>query len=165
MFPPVVIRRQYGSMVLYQEYDDACMRKIILISIIISAVVMVGVVYIVFFYGDVSAEISDDEERLTVDAPMVDFTIKIDDIDSVAYRTEFNAGSRTNGFGTPVVNSGTFKNSEFGTYTLATLAKVNAFIVLEYNEGSKHLVFNVGSVNETKAFYDRLVDLGVTEST
>jgi len=131
-----------------------------MISAIISAVILVGVVYLVFFYGDVSAEISDDEERLMVSAPMVDVTIEIDNITSVEYRTEFSAGSRTNGFGTPVVNSGSFRNGELGDYTLAALANVNAFILVKHT-GGKDLVFNVGSVDETHAFYDRLVALGV----
>ena len=142
-------------MVLYQKYDGTRMRKVIMISIIISAVIMVGVVYLVFFYGDVSADISDDEERLTVSAPMVDVTIDIDSITSVEYRTEFNAGKRTSGFGTPIVNSGSFNNSELGDYTLAALSKVDAFIIVKHT-GGKDLVFNVGSVDETKAFCDRL---------
>jgi len=131
-----------------------------MISAILSAVILVGVVYVVFFYGDVSAEISSDEERLMVSAPMVDVTIEIDNITSVEYRTEFRAGSRTSGFGTPVVNSGSFRNDELGDYTLAALANVNAFILVKHTSG-KDLVFNVGSVDETHAFYDRLVALGV----
>ena len=130
------------------------MRKVIMASAIISIAVIVGVAYLLFFYGDVSADIDEDNGTLKVKAPMVDETIHVSDIIQVQYfGDEFDTGKRVSGFGSPVISSGSFENSG-GRYTLASYSDVNAYISVKHTGGT--LVFNLSSVEETHDFYERM---------
>lgn len=130
-------------------------KYIMIAAVGVTAVVLVIVAVLMFSYGDVSADLEDD--RVVIKAPMVDETVKFDDIvtvDDIQLRYDIDTGSRVSGFGTSKISSGNFRNAEFGNYTLASYTQVNAYIVI-YSSG--HVVFNLGTVAETQDFYDRLV--------
>ena len=137
------------------------------IIITISLIATVILTAFVLTDGDIDVDITDDD--ITVNGPMVNVTIdyaNLDRIDGktmkIEFRYDFDAGSRTMGYGTLRVQSGNFNNEEFGDYKLATYTGTKAFIIIQYNDGSV-LVFNQQSVEETEKVFDdfmsRLVGL------
>ncbi|MDR3074881.1 MAG: DUF3784 domain-containing protein [Candidatus Methanoplasma sp.] len=124
----------------------------------ISAVTVAVVLVVVFFFiGSGNVNVYLDDEKLSVDAPMVDTRVYYDDIVSVVIRDDVDLGMRIGGFGGTRVLSGNFNNDEFGDYTLASYKSVRTHIVLEPNDG-KILVFNQESVDETVSLFEDLRD-------
>jgi len=131
------------------------MSKIVL-AIVLTSVITVGTVVgviVLFNSGSVSVSLEDDGFR--VNAPMTNVYIVYDDIDSVEFREEFTAGTRTNGFGGSNISSGKFRNAEFGDYTLARYKGVDAFIVVHTGGGT--VVFNQNGVDRTIELYNELM--------
>lgn len=126
-------------------------RKIIAICVVIGVAVL-AVILMAVSGGDVKATLNDD--NLNVDAPMVDETIKYSDIRKLELRNDMDIGNRTNGFGGSDISSGTFKNAEFGNYTLASYNSVGIHIVVHTSDSV--LVFNADSADKTVAFYTDL---------
>ncbi|MDR2846149.1 MAG: hypothetical protein LBV63_02585 [Candidatus Methanoplasma sp.] len=125
---------------------------VIAITAVFVAVVLVAVAWFVTS-GSVNASLDDNE--LHVNAPMVDYDVNYDNILYVDIVDSFSTGSRTNGFGGTNVSSGTFSNSEFGSYTLAIYNSVEKYIIVKQIDSSV-LVFNIGSADSTKAFGQEL---------
>ena len=73
---------------------------------------------------------------------------------SVEYRESFEAGSRETGFGSPRLSTGTFKNEEFGRYTLYAYTNGEGAVVLK--KGEKTLVIVGKNAEETKMIYETL---------
>jgi len=122
----------------------------------------VGIAFLIaaaffFTWGSGSVNASVDDERLHVDAPLVDENISYGNIVSIEIRDDMEFGTRYNGFGGSKILSGGFKNSEFDKYTLACYKNVKKFIVVEHTEG-KILVFNQDSVEKTLLLYDELFE-------
>jgi len=129
------------------------------VGIGVTAVILVAI-GIFIASGNVNATMED--ERLHVDAPMVDKNIFYVNIKSVELREDFDIGSRTGGFSGTNVLSGNFNNYEFGDYTLACYKNVRAHIVVE----SKHegvVVFNQKTVGETVNLYNQLLEKLIRE--
>lgn len=117
-------------------------------AIAVVLIAVAAVVLIAFGAGHVSASL--DDEKLHVDAVMVDENIRYSDITLVELRDDVNYGSRTMGYGGLDYLSGTFKNDEFGKYTLAVHSNNDKCIVVHHSGGV--LVFNLGSDEETLSF-------------
>jgi len=132
------------------------MEKNTAMAIVSTLVITVGVVAgIIIFSNSGSVSVSMDDDGFRINAPMTDVYVAYDNIDSVEFREELDAGTRTNGFGGTNVSGGKFRNSEFGDYTLARYKGVDAFIVV-HTQG-KVIVFNQNSVAGTIELYNELL--------
>lgn len=110
---------------------------------------------VTLFTGNIDVQLSD--ASFTVNATYwQDITVNYADIDSVKYREDCEAGSRTSGFGSPRLSMGLFQNDEFGSYTRYSYTKCGACVVLE-GEG-KILVIGCKTPEETKALYAQLTE-------
>ncbi|NLI74311.1 MAG: DUF3784 domain-containing protein [Euryarchaeota archaeon] len=142
---------------LITEDDKKDNRRILYAVLGISIIITAIVVIIIFFIapsGNLTAELQDDS--LQVKASMVNELIAYDDITNVEYRDKFDTGRRIAGFGGTNINSGKFKNAEFGTYTLASHNKVSAHIIVYHSNNI--LAFNLDTVEDTLSFYDQLIN-------
>ena len=131
------------------------MEKKTLMAIVLVSVITVGTVAgIIIFANSGSVNVSMDDDGIRINAPMTNVFIAYDNIDSVEFREELDAGGRTNGFGGTNVSGGKFRNAEFGDYTLARYKGVDAFIIV-HTEG-RVFVFNQNSVAGTDELYNEL---------
>ncbi len=98
-------------------------------------------------YGDIS---------FTIEASFwPDLTVEYDAIDSIEYRENDHAGTRTNGLGSFRLSAGAFKNKEFGNYTRYSYVGCDACVVLSVK--GKILVVNGIDEESTKNIYDELM--------
>ncbi len=123
------------------------------IGAVVVPLLLMGIA-VVMFTGNVRAQCGD--TSLTIQATYWDdVEIPYTDIVSVEYREECDAGTRTNGFGSPRLSLGIFQNDEFGLYTRYAYTGTRACVVL--SNGDDVLV--VGGKDEvaTKALYNSLL--------
>ena len=83
-----------------------------------------------------------------------DITVSYKEVESVEYREIFDIGSREFGFGSPRLSTGTFKNAEFGRYTLYAYTSGKSAVVLK--KGDDVLVIMAKTTEETKTIYNTL---------
>lgn len=103
--------------------------------------------------GDISVTFTDTD--FTVEASyMDDLTVRYEDVDQVEYRENLSLGSREMGFGSPRLSMGTFRNKEFGRYTLYAYTKGEGAVVLK--KGDAVLVIVAKTAEETKEIYETL---------
>lgn len=108
---------------------------------------------VVCFLGRVSVEFG--EESFTVKATFAGSdTISYESIESVRYLERYDGGSRTLGVGSPVLNAGTFRNEEYGSYKRYTYAQCPACV--EITAGGR--IFLVSGKDEaaTELLYEQL---------
>lgn len=84
-----------------------------------------------------------------------DITIDYNAIDSIEYRDTPVSGSRTNGFGSPRLLLGTFRNDEFDYYTRYTYATTSPCLILHIHD--KILVLNAKDAPSTEVLYNTLI--------
>lgn len=111
-------------------------------------------VAVLMFTGDFAVTFGETEFQIEA-SYMDDLTVSYDDVDSVEYREDFNIGAREMGYGSVKLSMGTFRNDEFGRYTLYAYTQGQGAVVLK-KEG-KVLVIVAETQEETKAIYDTLV--------
>ncbi len=130
----------------------AISNKISVIGIIIGVLVLV-VAAILMFTGDI--EYSVEDEGFNIEASYWDdLYVSYDDIESIELREKGAPGTRSNGFGSPRLSMGTFKNAEFGHYTRYTYTNQDMCIVL--SDGDEILVIGDKADNRTKVLYEEL---------
>lgn len=138
------------------EYEQAFNSKgdkiAVRITQIIVPLILVGVA-VLMFTGDIEVACGDTEFKI-VASYMDDLTIRYEEVDSVEYRNSFDAGYREMGYGSPRLSMGTFKNDEFGRYTLYAYTNAETCVVLK--RGDKVLVIAAETMEETKTIYDTL---------
>lgn len=123
------------------------------VSLVIVASILIAVV-VLLFTGNIEAKYG--ENSFTLEATYWhDLEVDYAAIDSIEYREQCDAGSRTNGFGSLRLSMGTFQNDEFGSYTRYSYTSCDACIVLEVKD--KTLVISGTDDASTKAMYDELV--------
>jgi len=116
---------------------------------------VLALVLVVMFTGNISVGFGDDE--FTVHASYwKDLTVEYDSIENVEYRENDDRGSRTNGFGSPRLLMGTFKNDEFGYYTRYSYTKCISCVVLR--SGEKTLVLSGRDDADTLRIYETIKD-------
>ena len=93
------------------------------------------------------------DSELSIRAPMVDRTVAYSDISSLELDSDLDIGSRISGMEDLKLACGKYRNSEFGTYTLASYKSCDTYIVLRTNDGSV-LVFNQSDNDDTSALYN-----------
>lgn len=86
-------------------------------------------VCVIMFTGSLNVKYG--ETSLTLEASYwQDLTVEYDAIDSVEWRDNFHPGVRTFGFGSARLSLGSFKNEEFGAYTLYAQTGSDSCILL-----------------------------------
>jgi len=82
------------------------------------------------------------EDRFSVKALFFSETVTYADLESVSTAADIDYGSRTVGSDTISIKTGTFRNSQFGTYQCAVVTAQKEVVVVRKHDGSC-LVFNV----------------------
>ena len=104
-------------------------------------------------------EVTFGEESFTIDALYWDdVTVRYTDIVQVEYREADDpraSSSRTFGYGSFNLLMGTFKNSEFGSYTRYTYTSCDSCIVITVDD--RVLVLNGKDEGKTKEMHDKLI--------
>lgn len=122
------------------------------ITIIVVPLILIGVT-VLMFTGNI--EVTYGEQDFQIVASYADdLTVQYVDIDSIEYRETFDIGVREMGFGSPRLSTGTFKNAEFGRYTIYAYTQGEGAVVLKRDD--KVLVIVGKTAAETKAIYDTL---------
>lgn len=122
------------------------------VGIVITAVTLI-IVGFLMFTGDIT--VTAGETAFTVEASFSpDLTVAYEDIDTVEYRDRDDVGSRTYGYGSARLLTGSFRNEEFGNYTRYSYTQCNACIVLTSN--GETLVLSAEDEETTKALYEEL---------
>ena len=140
----------------YSNYPKSAMdKKTGIISAVVGAVVVVGVI-ILMFVGSLSFAVGD--EALEIDTTFGGgMTLDYDDIKSVEYRLENISGMRVSGFASSKLLYGWFKNDELGNYTRYTYTGSEAGIIIRTYDGSI-IVIAEDSRDKTKELYDRIAE-------
>ncbi len=124
------------------------------IGLAVTAAVILGCT-VLLFTGDVRFELGDD--ALTVRATYwPEATLAYGDIESVMYVEGMAVGTRVNGFGSPRLMLGRFRNGTLGDYTRYTYAACKSAVVLKHPGGT--LVLGGGDETETRALYESVLE-------
>ncbi len=123
-----------------------------IISAFVVVIILVSVT-VLMFTGDIEVSCGDSAFKIET-AYWPDMEVDYSKIESIAYRDDLDVGTRTNGFGSARLLMGTFRNDEFGSYTLYAYAAAKEHIVLEI--GGKTLVIGMGDTGETRELYKLL---------
>ena len=122
------------------------------ITIVVLPLILVSTA-VLMCTGDISVTYT--ESDFTIEASYTDdLTIRYGDVDSVEYRESFSVGFREMGFASARLSMGTFKNEEFGRYTLYGYARGEGAVVLK--NGDAVLVIIGKTAEETKGIYNTL---------
>ncbi len=116
-------------------------------------IVIIASVAVLMCSGHVDARLEDDS--LAIDATMMHRTVAYVDIESAELRESFDTGTRIGGFASSKVSAGSFRNAEFGTYSLAVHNGPGPVIVVHCNGGGV-LVFDAGGADATRAMFEDL---------
>lgn len=109
---------------------------------------------VVCFFGRVSVEFG--EESFTVKATFAGSdTISYESIESVRYLEHYDGGSRTLGVGSPVLNAGTFRSEEYGSYKRYTYTQCPACV--EITAGGRIILISGKDEEATEMIYERLL--------
>ena len=135
-------------------YDIPAKDKKLTVAVILPCVVILGLVGLLMFTGEIAVTCDDTAICITADY-YEDLTVSRDSITEISYWENLDKGSRAMGFGSARLSMGTFQNEEFGIYTLYAYTGCNAAIVIRGED--KVLVVNAQTPEETKALYEQLV--------
>ena len=124
------------------------------ITIIAVPLILVAMGFLLFT-GDIAVESTDNQLIITADY-YSDLTVDYTEIDGITYRNDLITGRRINGFGSPRLSMGLFKNDEFGSYTLYAYTVAGEYIVLTAKE--KTLVIGLDNPEETQELYQTLTE-------
>lgn len=122
------------------------------ISLIIAPVILIGVA-VLMFTGDVNVSYGEDSFKVSATYSS-SLTVPYEAVESLEYREQFDVGHRQMGFGSPRLSVGTFKNEEFGSYTLYAYTGNNGCVIVK--QGENVLVIAGETAEETKVIYDTL---------
>lgn len=116
--------------------------------------VLVGVA-VLMFTGNMEITYTDTDFQIKATYSET-LTVRYDEVESVEYRETFSIGMREIGFNSAKLCTGTFKNEEFGRYTLYAYTRGKGAVVLK--KDGKALVIVGKTEEETKAIYDTLAE-------
>lgn len=122
------------------------------ITAVFVPILLVGVA-IMLFTGNIDIHYGDNSFKIDA-SYWGDLEVEYSEVDSIEYREDIAAGSRTYGFGSPRLSMGTFHNEEFGTYTRYAYTNCESSIALEVD--GKILVISGNSKESTKEIYEVL---------
>ena len=145
-----IYRKHVAQGIVYTFGKD---RKMHLALSLMITVIALSACAIFMMTGDVHA--STDENALYIEASYwPDKEIPLETIDSVLLVEDFDIGSKINGFGSPRLCVGIFKNDTHGTYTCYSYTKRNVTIVLTV-DGEIYAI-GLESDTATLALYETL---------
>ncbi|EPR10330.1 PH domain-containing protein [Ruminiclostridium papyrosolvens] len=122
-------------------------------KVLITIVTLILAGILILFVGSVNVSITNNS--VSVKGTFVSgTTIPLNEITSIEYVDSLDIGARQFGMGTYKMASGTYKNEKFGSYKLYSYSKVNAFVIIHYDD--KILVFNQSDVESTKKLYNQI---------
>lgn len=118
------------------EYVAAPKRKTeknaVIFSSIFVPLVLIGIV-VLMFTGNIQYEFK--ENSLEIRATYgEDASVKYDAIDAIEYREDYDCGIRNVGFASAKLSLGSFKNDEFGNYTLYAYTASDSAVVIKSGE-------------------------------
>lgn len=127
-------------------------RVVTAVALAILAVAVVGTP-ILLFTGDIHYTMG--ENALQIEASYwPDAEIDYAEVEGIEYAEGIPAGSRTNGFGSPRLSMGSFRNDDFGSYTRYAYTGCDSCIVLQVK--GKTVVLSALDEEATKALYEEL---------
>ena len=98
-----------------------------------------------------------EESSLNIEATYWnDAIVDYEEIVSIEYREQDNAGERTFGYGSTKILIGQFENEEFGTYIRYSYTSCDACIVIKAEDNV--LVLNGKDEESTKVIYQQLTE-------
>ncbi len=124
--------------------DDAFYKKGVKYSFIFVPII-IALCLLLCFTGKIEALVGEDFIEVKA-SYMKDIKVAFDKIDSVELRDDVDFGFRQMGFGTPVLSMGSFRNKEFGSYTLYAYTNAKESIVIR--SGERVLVLGVKNASE-----------------
>jgi uncharacterized membrane protein len=134
--------------VFHKKSDKAA----IWITAIFVPLILIGCT-VLMFTGDMEVSFADTSFQI-VASYADDITVSYDQLDSVEYRESFDIGRREMGFGSVRLSTGTFRNEEFGRYTLYAYTTGEGAVVLK--KGEDVLVIVGKTAEETKEIYQKI---------
>lgn len=127
--------------------------KIVFICTTVFCVLTLAFVAVLCFSGDVAVVFAENEFTVQADY-YSDLTVDYEAVERIEYRETFDKGNRVNGFGSPRLSMGTFKNDEFGLYTIYAYTNCPSAVVMYSENGT--LVLCGADDAATKAIFDTL---------
>lgn len=128
--------------------------KKIVIGVVVFVVALLIIIMSTLVTGDIKTTINDTEINI-VGSYWSDYVISLDSIEDVSLKEGINLGLRTNGMGSLKLSEGSFKNTEFGSYTLYVYNKCNSYIVIDTTDGK--VVINSETPEATTELYEKIV--------
>lgn len=108
---------------------------------------------VLMFSGKIEATCGD--SSISIDASYwADLKLDYSRIESIEYRTDLKAGTRTNGFASAKLSLGSFQNTELGKYTRFAYTGASECIVIK--SGANTLVIGLKTPEATRALYDEI---------
>lgn len=128
-------------------------KRVLWVVLIIGLITTLGCGWLLFT-GDIQVRYG--ESSFTVQASYYgDLTVDYADIETVEYRENDAIGVRTNGFGSPRLQMGAFRNDEFGPYIRYAYTRCPSCVVLKVN--GETLVLSGADEKSSREIYDRLM--------
>lgn len=126
----------------------------VIVTAVMLAVTFTGV-SVLLFTGDITY--TPGESSMKIEATYEKTAeIPYAQMDAVEYRESFYPGARVWGFGSVKLSLGTFRNEEFGDYTIYAYNSCKSMIVIR--SGNQYLAFNAETVEQTLELYHTLLD-------
>ena len=161
--PMIVIPTIYSYSYRKKEIDEGTEMKSVhmgknakkgaIVGIVLALIICVFAA-VVTLTGKITAELSDTSFKVKA-TYYSSLTVEYSDITDIQLRDGFDFGRRIHGFGSARLLIGSFKNGEFGTYTLYAFARADSAVVVKTRE--KVLVIALESKEATENFYKDLL--------
>lgn len=129
-------------------------KKYRVISMFAVGVILIFIA-VIMFTGSIKYEHTDSSFSIKA-TYWQDILVEYDDIDSVKFIEDFNAGKKINGFNSARLLLGTFENNEFGRYTVFAYTRTKSAVVI--TSDGKTLVINDLDKQSTKEIYEKIAD-------
>lgn len=149
----LLYRKHKAAGIEYDSAFDTKNNKIAKrIAMIMVPLILIGVA-VLMFTGDVDVSYGEDSFKVSA-TYSGSLTVPYEAVEALEYREKFDIGHRQMGFGSPRLSVGTFKNEEFGSYTLYAYTGDNGCVIVK--QGGNILVIAGKTAEETKTIYDTL---------
>ena len=128
-------------------------RFLSIFAITFGVLILIALLVYLMFTGDI--RIRYDTASFTIEADfMSDFTVEYDAITSIEYLDSPDLGMRVRGFNSARLLMGTFRNAEYGTFTVYAYTGGHTAVMLR--NGEQILIIRGRTVEETTAIYESI---------
>ncbi len=129
--------------------------KKLVIGVVVFVVAILIIIASTLVTGDIKTTINDTEINI-IGSYWGDYVVSLDGIEDVSLKEGINLGKRTNGMGSIKLSEGSFKNTEFGSYTLYAYNKCKRYIIIDTTNGK--VVINAETPESTKELYEKIIE-------